>query len=206
LGDVVQRDFDHAVVCTPPRTHYDIVKLLLESGKHVFVEKPLATSSKQCRELLDIARDRRLKLQCGYIERFNPIIQKMRKEEPSKFMTFVRENTYQPHIQDNIVVDTAVHDIDLAMTFFGCKPHSVKSSYEQDYCSIIMDFPNGTASINCSWTHLGKVRSINNVSTIHSFDILKDELTWFLESDPIINVDWGALWVQEVVEEIVERS
>ena len=40
---------DHAVVCTPPDTHYELVKMLLEKEKHVFVEKPLAETSEQCR-------------------------------------------------------------------------------------------------------------------------------------------------------------
>jgi len=43
--------FDHAVVCTPPNTHYDIVKELLLLRRHVFVEKPLAETADECREL-----------------------------------------------------------------------------------------------------------------------------------------------------------
>jgi UDP-N-acetylglucosamine 3-dehydrogenase len=175
----------------------------LEADKHVFVEKPLAETAGQCRELLDMARERGLKLQCGYIERFNPIIQKMKEDIPKpRFMTFVRENTYQPHITDNIVMDTAVHDIDLAMWFFGDKPINVMASGHDDYTSIILDFPTGVASINCSWSHLGKVRSINNISTIHSFDILKEELQDFIIRDKILA--YNALHVQEVVEKIVE--
>lgn len=177
----------------------------MEADKHVFVEKPLAETADQCRELLDMARDRRLKLQCGYIERFNPIIKKIRDDNPDpKFLTFIRENKFAPHITNDITIDTAVHDIDLAMWFFGCKPTRIQGEMRQDYCSLILTFPTGVASVNCSWLYGGKIRSINNISTITSEDILRHELNDFLLRDKVLA--WNALHVQEVIENVMERQ
>ena len=47
-------DFDHAIVCTPIDTHYDVVRRLLLQGKNVFVEKPLAKTVEECKELIEV--------------------------------------------------------------------------------------------------------------------------------------------------------
>ena len=65
---------DAVTVATPTVTHFDIAKALLERGKHVLVEKPFTETPEQARELCDIAQERKLVLQVGHIERFNPVM------------------------------------------------------------------------------------------------------------------------------------
>ncbi len=191
--------YDHVVICTPPNTHYGIVKTFLELGKHIFCEKPLAETSEQCRELLDLAVSKNLKLRVGYIERFNPYVKKIQKTHP-RLVTFVRENRHYPHVTDNIVIDTAVHDIDLACWFFEeWEPTPIITSHVySDYSVITLKFTKGVAVIISSWLSNRKVRTINGVSTICSEDILKLELEDFLNGD--IKQDWNALHVHEVID------
>lgn len=199
-SEIIGLDFDHAVVCTLPNDHYHLTKWLLESGKHVFVEKPLAETVDQCSELLELAKEKNLKLRVGYIERFNPYVKKIKDTKP-KLVTFVRENKHYPHVKDNIVMDTAVHDIDLACWFFGCIPDTVTTQKDNwwKYSVIMLDFNNrGTAVIISSWLSDRKIRTINGISTMCSENILKLELEDFLNGE--IKQDWNALHVMEVID------
>src|SRR5437867_2908704 len=59
-------DVDAVVIATPLSSHYPLARAALESGKHTFVEKPLATSSAAARELIDLASERKLVLMPGH--------------------------------------------------------------------------------------------------------------------------------------------
>jgi predicted dehydrogenase len=64
---------------TPESTHYPIAKDALLAGKHVLVEKPLASTTAQADELIKIAKDKELKFTIGYSQRFNPRMAYIRK-------------------------------------------------------------------------------------------------------------------------------
>src|SRR5262245_52475903 len=65
---------DAATICTPTITHYEIGTYLLEQGKHLLVEKPIAETPTQARVLSELAASRSCVLQVGHIERFNPVL------------------------------------------------------------------------------------------------------------------------------------
>lgn len=174
--------FDHAIVCTPIDTHYHIARKLLLQGKHVFVEKPLAKSVKECEELLEIAKRKGLKLQCGYIERFNPIVQYLKDHLDKTRIVFQREGS---------LYDTAVHDIDLALWFYEDYPEKI--DYADDV--ILLTFREGKALI-----YMAGERSINGINTKHNLNILKDELEYFLYSENLLC--YNALDVMKVIERI----
>ena len=67
------------VSTTPEGTHYPITKEALLAGKHVLVEKPIASTTTEADELIKIAKDRNLKLTVGYSQRFNPRMAFIRK-------------------------------------------------------------------------------------------------------------------------------
>src|SRR5689334_22408222 len=70
---------DALVVATPPRTHHAIVKAALEAGKHVMVEKPLATTSADAYELVEIARQRDLVVMPGHTFVYSPAVNKVKE-------------------------------------------------------------------------------------------------------------------------------
>jgi UDP-N-acetylglucosamine 3-dehydrogenase len=77
-------EFDGAFVVTPTSTHTAIAKKLLEAKKHVFVEKPMTYKSEDGQILAKLAEKNKVILTCGYIERFNPavdVVKKMVKEK-----------------------------------------------------------------------------------------------------------------------------
>lgn len=196
---IVDVNFDHVVICTPPESHYEIASAMLRAGKHVFVEKPMSLNSKDCSTLVDLAIKRKLKLQCGYVERYNPLVKLPHQE----FMLYIRENKHYTHILTDIVNDMIVHDIDLAISEFDGMPQGVMADIHPNYATVVLKFGEGTATIVTNWMSEKRVREINHQSTIGSEDILKAELNDFITRKEFI--DHNALYVAKVVEAINDR-
>ncbi|HSB83516.1 MAG TPA: Gfo/Idh/MocA family oxidoreductase, partial [Nitrosarchaeum sp.] len=122
LDDLIKyEEFDGAFVVTPTSTHTEIATKLLEAKKHVFVEKPMTYKSEDGQKILELAEKNKVILTCGYIERFNPAVDIVKKFVKGKkfgelvMLEFHRENRMPLHIKDvGIIYDTSVHDIDTA--------------------------------------------------------------------------------------------
>ena len=180
------------VVCTPTKTHFGIAKKIIEKGVNVFVEKPMSFSSKECEEMISLSKKKKVLLTSGYIERFNPIVQDVKRIIRSKtygdllMMEFHRENRMPLHIKDvGIIYDTSVHDIDTAMFLFDTRPQVVFAragtkfhSYE-DFATIMLGFEDQKVAIIASnWITPKKVRTFNAVCTegIISGDFITQEI------------------------------
>ena len=172
-------DLDGCMICTPTKTHFTMAKKIMEKGVHVFVEKPLAFSSRECEQMIEIAKRRKVILTSGYIERFNPAIQDVKRLIDSHkygdllMMEFHRENRMPLHIRDvGIIYDTSVHDIDTAMYLFNSTPHVVFArsgrkfhSYE-DFATIMLGFNEQRVAIIASnWITPNRVRKFSAVCT-----------------------------------------
>jgi UDP-N-acetylglucosamine 3-dehydrogenase len=172
-------DLDGCMICTPTKTHFTIAKKIMEKGVHIFVEKPLAFSSRECEQMIEIAKRRKVILTSGYIERFNPAIQDVKRLIDSHrygdllMMEFHRENRMPLHIRDvGIIYDTSVHDIDTAMYLFNSTPHVVFArsgrkfhSYE-DFATIMLGFDEQRVAIIASnWITPNRVRKFSAVCT-----------------------------------------
>ena len=197
-----ERKLDACLVCTPTKTHSIIAKRIMEKGINVFVEKPLAFSSKECQEMMDIAEKKKVILTSGYIERFNPVVQEVkrlidcRKYGDLLMMEFHRENRMPLHVKDvGIIYDTSVHDIDTAMLLFNCRPQVVFAlsgkkfhSYE-DFATIMLGFKGQKVAIIASnWITPKKVRKFSAVCTdgIIAGDFITQEITIDHEDSTII--------------------
>lgn len=174
-----ETELDACVVCTPTKTHFAVAKKIMERGINIFVEKPLSFSSKECEEMVEVAKKKRVILTSGYIERFNPAVQDIKQIIDSKtygdllMMEFHRENRMPLHIKDvGIIYDTSVHDIDTAMFLFNCRPHVVfaragkKFHSCEDFATIMLGFENQRVAIIASnWITPKKVRTFSAVCT-----------------------------------------
>lgn len=184
--------FDAAFVCTPTSTHSAIASQLIQSKKHVFVEKPMTYLSEEGEDLLELANKNHIILSCGYIERFNPAVEIVKDFVKSKkygdlvMLEFHRENRMPPHIKDvGIIYDTSVHDIDTAIWLFDDTPEVVfaragKIKHEhEDFASIMLGFKNNrVAIISSNWITPTRVRTFNAVCTegIISSDFITQEV------------------------------
>ncbi len=185
-------EFDGAFVVTPTSTHTEIAMKLLESKKHVFVEKPMTYKSEDGLKLAKLAEKNKVILTCGYIERFNPAVNVVKKMVENKkygelvMLEFHRENRMPLHIKDvGIIYDTSVHDIDTANWLFNEMPQVVfarsgKIRHErEDFANIMLGYKNDkVAIISSNWITPKKVRKFSAVCTeaIISSDFISQEI------------------------------
>jgi UDP-N-acetylglucosamine 3-dehydrogenase len=170
-------DLDACMVCTPTKTHFSIALEIIKRKINVFVEKPLSFSSVECEELTKLSKRHGVILTSGYIERFNPAIQDLKKiiEENTcgelLMMEFHRENRMPLHIKDvGIIYDTSVHDIDTALFVFDSKPTVVfarsgkRFHSSEDFATIMLGFQDQKVAIIASnWITPKKVRRFSAV-------------------------------------------
>lgn len=106
---------DAVSIAVTTSEHYQIAKAFLENHTHVLVEKPITTTIDQASELILLAKQNKLVLQVGHLERFNPVLAKLKDilERPL-FIESLRLAPFKPRGTDvNVILDLMIHDIDI---------------------------------------------------------------------------------------------
>ncbi len=106
---------DAVSVATPTSLHHAVARDFLAAGAHVLVEKPVTTTAAEARELIALAATKKLVLQVGHLERFNPVIVAVAGELSNpRFIESNRLAPFKPRGTDvSVVLDLMIHDIDL---------------------------------------------------------------------------------------------
>lgn len=170
---------DAVFVVTPTKTHFKIAKESLLAKKHVFVEKPLAYSSKQCQELIKIAKKKNVKLMAGHLFLFNSSVVYIKSLLQKGTLGKIRHLHFQrrslgPIRKDvNVLWDLAPHDFSMLLYFIDVKPISVVTSgacYLQkgieDVVNVSIKFENNIISnFTLSWIDPIKIRDITIVGS-----------------------------------------
>ena len=166
----------------------------LKAGKHVLVEKPMATNVKQAKKLLETAKEEKLHLTVGFLMRFIPGIQHMKNAIEDKTIgnlvcaTAKRVSEWPERIGDvGVVKDTAIHDIDIIRYLFDEEPiavyaktGSMKHKKFEDYAQIMLTFEGGkSAFIESNWLTPYKTRTlvVTGSNAIMKLDYITQELT-----------------------------
>jgi predicted dehydrogenase len=161
------------VIATPPTTHAALAKRALLAGKHVLVEKPLATSLTDGEEIAELAREQGLTLMPGHTFIYSPAVNTVHKliqEEvigDIHFVTSSRMNLgkYQ---RDGVVCDLAPHDLSILLYWLGQPVVEVAASGScvfregvPETAFLTLTFANGTtANVQLSWLAPRKVRQM----------------------------------------------
>jgi predicted dehydrogenase len=170
---------DAIVVATAVRTHFPLAKASLESGKHTFIEKPMAMSSAECEELIDIARQKGLILMVGHTFLYSPAVRKIKEIVDQgdigeiRYICARRLNLGLFQKDINVAWDLAPHDISIALYIMGEKPGMVNCAGSahvtagiEDVTSMCLTFPKQrTAIIHSSWLDPRKVREMTIVGS-----------------------------------------
>ncbi len=162
---------DAVSIATPPRTHFKLVKAALEAGKHVLVEKPLATSSVDAEFLIELAERKGLVLMPGHTFLYSPPVNKVKDLIDSGelgeiyFITSSRMNLgiYQP---GGVINDLAPHDLSILLYWLGRPASMVAASGSTVFqdgnpetAFLTLCFEDGpTANVQLSWLAPHKVR------------------------------------------------
>lgn len=189
-----KKDIDAVSICTWSIKLADEALKALKTGKHVLVEKPMAVSVKQAEKLVETAQQKKLHLTVGFLMRFIPGIQHMKKAIENKVIgnlvcaTAKRVSEWPERIGDvGVVKDTAIHDIDVVRYLFGEEPiavyakaGSMKYKKFEDYAQIMLTFDGGrSAFIESNWLTPYKTRTlvITGSKAIMKLDYISQELT-----------------------------
>jgi predicted dehydrogenase len=172
-------DVDGVIIATPASTHFELARTALNAGKHVLVEKPLATTPAQCQELNGIAQDRNRVLMVGHTFEYHPAINFMRQIIRSGALGTVyyinsrRLNLglFQPDV--NVLWDLAPHDFSIVFSLIGETPASIDAwgcahvlPDVEDVVYSKMEFNSGaTAHLHVSWLDPVKVRQVTVVGS-----------------------------------------
>ena len=149
--------------------HYELAKTALLKGKHVFLEKPITSDLVQAEELLKIAAEKKLKIQVGHIERFNPVMLQVEDEiKDPMFIESHRLSTFQPRGTDvPVVLDLMIHDIDLILSFIKSPLKEIRASGTGiltpsiDIANARLEFENGAiANVTSSRVSMKQERKI----------------------------------------------
>jgi len=141
---------DIVVVATPSSTHFTISKKLLHAGYDVLVEKPIALSSRDSKELEEIAKEKNRVLCQSTPERYNPIVKFLQKHFNSKNVARVESSRFgakPPHAQEqDAKFDLGIHDVDLWTFLFNKEvPWTVNAGYgDSPKREIIITCKDGT--------------------------------------------------------------
>jgi len=160
---------DAASVATPTIFHHEVGMFLLGQGKHLLVEKPIATNTSQALELADIAAANGCVLQVGHIERFNPGLEALERQLGTpRFLEITRLSPYPNRSMDiGVVLDVMIHDLEILLHLVRSPVISVDAvgiavlSRGEDIANVRIRFENGcVANLTASRISRDKVRKI----------------------------------------------
>jgi predicted dehydrogenase len=163
------QEVDAVDIAATTTWHYDLAKPALEHGCHVFLEKPITSTKEQADELLKIADEKKLKIQVGHIERFNPVILQCAEDiHNPMFIESHRLAPFTPRGSDvPVVLDLMIHDIDLIMSFIPSKIKEIRASGvgiltpSIDIANARLEFENGAiANVTASRISMKRERKI----------------------------------------------
>lgn len=171
---------DAVVIATPPRTHKPLALKAMSAGRHVMVEKPMATSTEDALEMLTAARSMGVTLMVGHTFEYHAAVWKLREQVSSGelgnlyYLDTARLNLglYQEDV--NVVFDLAPHDVSILNYILGAQPTTVEcwasrhAHHELEDVAHLRLFyanPGVFANIHVSWLDPCKVRRVTVVGS-----------------------------------------
>jgi predicted dehydrogenase len=173
------REIDAVVIATPVHTHFELAQAALRAGKHIMVEKPLAQTAAQCRELIRLAEQGRLTLMVGHVFIYNSAVRKVKEYIDSGLLGQIyyiysqRLNLGIIRQDVNALWNFGPHDLSILNYWLGTAPLSVLArgySYIQpgieDVVFMNLEYPDGIgANVHISWLDPHKTRRMTIVGS-----------------------------------------
>ena len=154
-------------IVTPTIQHFECAKMVIEAGKHIFIEKPIATTVSEAEEIVALANKYNVKGQVGHVERFNPAFTAVKDMiDKPMFIETHRLAEFNPRGTDvPVVLDLMIHDIDAILSVVKSKVKTVNASSvavisdSPDITNARLEFENGcVANITASRISMKNMR------------------------------------------------
>src|ERR1700737_1249311 len=156
-------------IIAPPHCHFGLCEKAIRKGKHVFVEKPLANTMEEARELVKLVKESNVKLQVGHVERFNPAFLAVQSMQLSPlFIEVHRLAQFNPRgTEVSVILDLMIHDIDIILSLVKSEVKTISASGvavmtdTPDIASVRIEFNNGcVANLTSSRISMKRMRKI----------------------------------------------
>jgi predicted dehydrogenase len=190
VDELLGPGLDAVTIAAPTHLHHTIALKCIERGIHVLIEKPIASNVEEGREMIAAAKRRGVKLMVGHVERFNPAVQAIKdaiKDEDILSIGITRVGPFPPRMSNvGVVIDLAVHDIDLIRWFTDSEIVEVQPQLSsavaerEDIALLQFRTASGVlAHINTNWLTPFKARTVH-VATRRKYligDLLTRQVT-----------------------------
>ena len=160
---------DAVDIVAPTDHHFHLCQHAIRAGKHVFVEKPLAETLEEARELVKLAQESGIKCQVGHVERFNPAFVAVKDLglQPL-FIEVHRLAQFKPRgTEVSVILDLMIHDIDIILSLVKSDVRSISASgvavltETPDIANARIEFHNGcVANLTSSRISMKKMRKM----------------------------------------------
>ena len=156
-------------VITPTDLHYEVCMMAIRKGKHVFVEKPLAHTLQEGKDLVNMVREAGVKMQVGHVERFNPAYLALKELNLNPmFIEVHRLAQFSPRgTEVSVILDLMIHDIDIILRLVKSDVKSISTSGvavmtdTPDIANVRIEFNNGcVANLTSSRISMKKMRKV----------------------------------------------
>jgi predicted dehydrogenase len=163
---------DAVLIATPVFTHFELAAAALRAGKHTFVEKPLAPTTAEAGELIELAEDRDLRLMCGQTFLYSPPVRAVKRLIATGelgdiyFISSSRVNLGLHQRDVSVIWDLGPHDFSILLHWLDEVPESItatgRDSIVRGICDVAfmsLQFPSGiVANVELSWLAPSKLR------------------------------------------------
>jgi predicted dehydrogenase len=156
-------------VVTPTQFHFRVCEKAIKKHKHVFVEKPMANTMKEAKELVKLVKESKIKFQVGHVERFNPAFLAAKDLDLNPmFIEVHRLAQFNPRgTEVSVILDLMIHDIDVILSLVKSDVRNISASgvavmtETPDIANVRIEFNNGcVANLTSSRISMKKMRKI----------------------------------------------
>jgi UDP-N-acetylglucosamine 3-dehydrogenase len=194
-------------IAVPTGWHRKVALDCISKGAHILIEKPIAATVAEAKDIVAKAKKKGIKFSVGHIERFNPAVIKLKEMiEADKLGEIVTISTFRlgptpTQIRDaNVVIDIAVHDIDIMNWFFGRLPTKITACggnalhrTHEDHVEAFLNYNHGTGLLLANWITPLKVRklTVSGKKGYIELNYITQELNFYQSNVMPIYDDYG---------------
>ncbi|HUR12189.1 MAG TPA: Gfo/Idh/MocA family oxidoreductase, partial [Flavitalea sp.] len=156
-------------IVAPTNFHFELCKEAIRKGKHVFVEKPLANSMDEAREIVKLVKESNVRFQVGHVERFNPAFLALKQVELHPlFIEVHRLSQFNPRgTEVSVILDLMIHDIDIILSIVKSEVRNIAANgvavmtQTPDIANVRIEFNNGcVANLTSSRISMKRMRKM----------------------------------------------
>ncbi|MBA2249350.1 MAG: Gfo/Idh/MocA family oxidoreductase [Chitinophagaceae bacterium] len=165
-------EIDAVIIATPVYSHFELAQKALLNGKHVLLEKPMASSLAECEKLIELSLQKNLVLMVDHTFLYTGAVEKIKEIIDDNTLgkiqyldsTRINLGLFQPDI--NVLWDLAPHDLSILRYLYDATPYSINATGVshthngiENIAFMTINYESGfIAHLNCSWSSPVKVR------------------------------------------------